>query len=56
MKKNSPVKKTPTNELNTRNTKRQNKDDLDSRTGEEQIIKGDNITHNKKDTKSESKK
>jgi hypothetical protein len=27
----------------------QNKEDLDSREGEEQIFKGDDVTHNKKD-------
>lgn len=29
----------------------ENKDDLDSRKNEEQNFKGDDITHNKKDTK-----
>jgi hypothetical protein len=29
----------------------ENKDNLDSREGEEQEIKGDDITHNKKETK-----
>ena len=31
----------------------QNKDDLDSRKNEEQDTKGDDITHNRKDVKSE---
>ncbi|HEY0355225.1 MAG TPA: hypothetical protein VGC29_03420 [Flavisolibacter sp.] len=31
----------------------QNKDDLDSRKNEEQETKGDDITHNRKDVKSE---
>ena len=29
----------------------ENKDDLDSREGEEQLTKGDDVTHNKKETK-----
>lgn len=29
----------------------ENKDNLDSREGEEQNTKGDNVTHNKKETK-----
>lgn len=44
-----------TKEIKTGN-RPQNKDDLDSREGEEQIIKGDDITHNKKEKKSENKK
>ena len=31
----------------------ENKDDLDSREGEEQLSKGTNITHNKKEKKNE---
>lgn len=38
------------------NNRPQNKDDLDSREGEEQIIKGGDITHNKKDKRSEGEK
>ena len=34
----------------------ENKDNLDSRTGEEQQLKGDDTTHNRKDKKNESKK
>lgn len=58
MKTNNPNKgKTPpnTNEIKTSN-RPQNKDDLDSREGEEQIFKGDDTTHNKKEKKSENKK
>ncbi len=33
-----------------------NKDNLDSREGEEQLFKKDDITHNKKERKSERKK
>jgi hypothetical protein len=34
----------------------ENKDNLDSRTGEEQQFKGNDITHNRKDKKSGNKK
>lgn len=34
----------------------ENKDNLDSREGEEQEIKGDDITHNKKETKEKKHK
>jgi hypothetical protein len=34
----------------------ENKDNLDSREGEEQIMKGSDITHNKKEKHSEPKK
>jgi len=38
------------------NSKRpQNKDNLDSREGEEQDTKGDDVTHNKKEQQSENK-
>jgi hypothetical protein len=33
----------------------ENKDDLDSREGEEQITKGDDITHNRKERKSKKR-
>lgn len=36
--------------LQTKNNKRpENKDNLDSREGEEQLFKGDSMTHNKKE-------
>lgn len=39
------------------NSKRpENKDNLDSREGEEQLYKGDDITHNKKERQSSGKK
>lgn len=59
MKKNNATKKNipPAGELSANNQNRpQNKDNLDSRTGEEQTIKGKDITHNRKDKKSENKK
>ena len=34
----------------------ENKDDLDSREGEEQLSKGEQITHNRKERQSERKK
>lgn len=41
----------------TQNRQRpENKDNLDSREGEEQLEKGDNITHNKKEQLSSRKK
>lgn len=41
----------------TRPIKRpENKDDLDSREGEEQLFKGDGVTHNKKVKHNEPKK
>lgn len=47
--------KQQTQDHNTRfnNNKRrpENKDDIDSREGEEQLTKGDGITHNKKERK-----
>lgn len=43
--------------VNEQSNKRpQNKDDLDSRANEEQLSKGDDATHNKKEQKSEKKK
>lgn len=40
-------------QFNQNKHKPENKDNLDSREGEEQQFKGDDITHNKKDRKSE---
>jgi len=40
--------------LQNKNNKRpENKDNLDSREGEEQLFKGDDMTHNKKDKHNE---
>lgn len=38
--------------LNNNKNRAENKDNLDSREGEEQLTKGDDRTHNKKETKS----
>ena len=37
--------------LNSNKHKPENKDDIDSREGEEQLLKGDDRTHNKKERK-----
>jgi hypothetical protein len=34
----------------------ENKDNMDSRSGEEQDFKGDDVTHNKRETKEEKQK
>ena len=47
-KQNNPQHNT---KFNTNKHRPENKDNLDSREGEEQTIKGDDITHNKKDHK-----
>ena len=39
--------------MNNNRHRPENKDDLDSREGEEQLSKGTNITHNKKERKNE---
>jgi len=42
-------------QFNTNKHRPENKDDLDSREGEEQQWKGDDMTHNKKESKSTRK-
>jgi hypothetical protein len=48
---------TPNQNIKLNNNKRraENKDELDSREGEEQLSKGDDTTHNRKERKSEKK-
>ena len=41
--------------LNNNKHRPENKDNLDSREGEEQLTKGNDTTHNKKERKSEKK-
>jgi hypothetical protein len=54
--KNIKPKNTKSNiQFNANKHRPENKDDLDSREGEEQQFKGDDITHNKKETKSSRK-
>ncbi len=42
-------------QLNNNKNRAENKDNLDSREGEEQLFKGDDETHNKKEKKSAKK-
>ena len=53
MKQQTPNHNT---KLNNNKHRPENKDDLDSREGEEQLSKGDDITHNRKERKNEKKK
>ena len=41
--------------FNNNRRRPENKDDIDSREGEEQLTKGDDITHNKKERKNPKK-
>lgn len=51
--KNVQQKRKETNpHFNVNKHRPENKDDLDSREGEEQLFKGDDTTHNKKEKKS----
>ncbi len=43
-------------QFNSNKHRPENKDDIDSREGEEQIVKGDDITHNSKERKTLRKK
>jgi len=49
---------TPAHNTKLNNNKRrpENKDDMDSREGEEQLMKGDDRTHNRKERKSLKKR
>ena len=51
MKKNITPGSKPAQAVKFKHVSPENKDDLDSRENEEQNFKGDDITHNKKDTK-----
>lgn len=54
--KNVPQKNPKQNiRFNTNKHRPENKDNLDSREGQEQLIKGTDITHNKKEKQSERK-
>ncbi len=55
MKTNPGIKQT-TSKATTHNNHTDNKDNLDSRKNEEFEIKGDDVTHNKKNVQSENKK
>lgn len=55
--KNTTQQQKPTRPQTVQNRNRpENKDELDSREGEEQSNKGDDQTHNKKEGKSDRKK
>ena len=57
MKTNSPKNTKPQGQhLKKKNQRPENKDNLDSREGEEQLTKGDDITHNKKETHNKPQK
>ena len=49
MKTNISGKQNPTHPQTKPKKRPENKDDLDSREGEEQLYKGDDTTHNKKE-------
>lgn len=55
MKSTKPKNTKSDIQFNTNKHRPENKDNLDSREGEEQQFKGDDITHNKKETKSSRK-
>jgi hypothetical protein len=55
MKNTKPQNTKANTQFNNNKHRPENKDNLDSREGEEQQFKGDDITHNKKETKSEKK-
>jgi hypothetical protein len=56
MKTNSTGNQTNTKPQTKSSRRPENKDNLDSREGEEQLKKGDDITHNKKEKHGEPKK
>lgn len=56
MKSNTTGKQNMTKPQTNPPRRPENKDNLDSREGEEQLIKGDDVTHNKKEKHSEPKK
>ena len=51
MKNNQQQKPAHNTKLNNNKHRPENKDDIDSREGEEQLLKGDDQTHNKKERK-----
>lgn len=55
MKNMKPQTQNHNTKLNNNKRRAENKDNLDSREGEEQQFKGDDTTHNKKERKSEKK-
>ena len=55
MKNIKPQNQKANTQFNAKKRRPENKDDLDSREGEEQLFKKDDVTHNKKETKSHKK-
>ncbi len=55
MKNNRPQNTKANVKFETNKHRPENKDNLDSREGEEQQFKGDDMTHNKKERKSDKK-
>lgn len=55
MKNTKSPNKKPNIQFNTNKHRPENKDNLDSREGLEQDFKGDDTTHNKKETKKSGK-
>ena len=53
---NTPQNTQPNPKTNNNNRRPENKDNLDSRKNEEYDFKGDDVTHNKKENRSEGKK
>ncbi len=53
MKNIKPQTPKQNTQFNTNKHRPENKDNLDSREGEEQLFKGDDITHNQKERKTE---
>ena len=56
MKNTKPQNRKSNAEFNANKRRPENKDNLDSREGEEQLFKKDDVTHNRKETKSERKR
>ena len=55
MKNINPQTQKQNTKFNSNKHRPENKDNLDSREGEEQQFKGDDITHNKKEHKTEKR-
>ena len=56
MKNTKPGNRKSNVQFNANKRRPENKDNLDSREGEEQLFKKDDVTHNRKERKSEKKK
>ena len=56
MKNTKPENQKSKSQFNTNKRRPENKDNLDSREGEEQLFRKDDVTHNRKETKSQKKK